>query len=476
MTAIAPQSSELPRLSESLPAGGSDPQIFDVKEAWYPVFYLADLDRAKPNAFTLLGQDLVIWWERKSESWRAFSDRCPHRLARLSEGRIAEDGLLECPYHGWAFAADGSCDRIPQAAENGMAHKSERACAQVYATSERQGLLFIYAGMSENAAQVKVPIIEVLEDRDPDWVCFGTFRDLPYDAATLLENVLDASHLPFTHHKSVGNRINAASMELEVLETGKQGFRGTWAEGPRRGKLGRQDTTFVAPNLMWHEINSKQLGRTLTVVYATPTRKGECRLFARFPFKFAAKLPRIVIGLTPTWYSHLGQNAILEDDQIFLHYQERYLAEKLSTERLNTEKSGKENFAKAFYLATSADRYVTEFHRWLNQYQANPFPGEALPPSQSRTELLDRYHSHTVHCKSCSGALRNIQRIRIGLLFFAGITIGVSTFFADTQTDTQAVKQICYVLVAIALIIWASLGKLELRYYKGRTIPPRNLS
>jgi phenylpropionate dioxygenase-like ring-hydroxylating dioxygenase large terminal subunit len=466
MAAIAPNLSAQPNTLEQLP-GGNDPQLFDVKEAWYPVFYLADLERSKPNAFTLLGQDLVIWWDRKSETWQAFSDRCPHRLARLSEGRIAEDGLLECPYHGWAFAADGSCDRIPQEPENGVAHKSERACAQVYATSERQGLLFIYGGSPENAARVKVPIIEVLETTDPDWICFGTFRDLPYDAATLLENVLDASHLPFTHHKSVGNRVNAAPMDLEVLASDKQGFRGTWAEGPRRGKLGRQDTTFVAPNLMWHEIDSKQIGRTLTVVYATPTRKGECRLFARFPFKFAAKLPRIVIGLTPTWYSHLGQNSILEDDQIFLHHQERYLAEITG--------SGKENFAKAFYLATSADRYVTEFHRWLNQYRADPFPGEPLPPSRTKEELLDRYHSHTVHCKSCRVALRNIQRIRLGLLIFAAVSFVVFSFLISAQLSSQLNYGLVAIAITLALTIWFGLGQLERRFDRGRTIPLRNL-
>ncbi|MEQ9236500.1 MAG: hypothetical protein RIG66_20715 [Coleofasciculus sp. E2-BRE-01] len=33
---------------------------------------------------------------------------------------------------------------------------------------------------------------------------------------------------------------------------------------------------------MWHDLTSKQFGRTMTVVYATPIRKGECRLFARY--------------------------------------------------------------------------------------------------------------------------------------------------------------------------------------------------
>eukprot|EP00775_Hariotina_reticulata_P009138 gene9138-9306_t len=39
-----------------------------------------------------------------------------------------------------------------------------------------------------------------------DWLVQDTWRDVPYDWSTLLENVLDASHVPFTHHKSISNR------------------------------------------------------------------------------------------------------------------------------------------------------------------------------------------------------------------------------------------------------------------------------
>ncbi len=94
--------------------GGSDPNCFDCKEAWYPVHYLQDLDKSKPTPFTLLGRDIVIWWDRQVKSWKIFEDQCPHRLAPLSEGRITDEGLLECPYHSWAFSGDGSCQRIPQ--------------------------------------------------------------------------------------------------------------------------------------------------------------------------------------------------------------------------------------------------------------------------------------------------------------------------------------------------------------------------
>ena len=452
-----------PAQLDCVAAGGSDLTRFDWREAWHPIAYLADLDQTTPTPFTLLERDLVIWWDRHTESWRVFDDQCPHRLASLSQGRIAEDGLLECPYHGWAFAGDGQCDRIPQQAADGAAHHSKRACVASLPTALRQGLLFVYAGQPENAEKVTVPIIEALED-PTGWVCLNTFRDLPYDALTLLENVLDSSHLPFTHHKSVGNRANAAPVELEVVKSDRQGFQGVWAEGPRRGPLGRQDTTFVAPSLMWHDLTSKQFGRTLTVVYATPTRKGECRLFAIFPFKFSSKIPAFFIKLTPRWYSHTKQNAILEDDQIFLHLQERYLERQ----------GGSSNFAKAFYLPTSADRFVTEFRQWVNQYQADPFLGEALTPALSPAQLLDRYHSHTQNCASCRTALNRIQQLRIACVGIGAIvlaTIPLSTLWFD-----QPSALIETVTIVLADIIWLSLGRLEKRFSQGQTVPPRNVA
>lgn len=457
-------------IADTLPAGGDDPSRFDWKEAWYPVHYVADLDRSKPTRFTLLGEDLVLWWDRSAACWRAMADQCPHRLAPLSEGRIAEDGLLECPYHGWAFRGDGSCDRIPQQVEGGSAQASKRACVAAYPTAERQGLLFVYPGQADRAAKVKVPVIEPMEENPEGWTCLNTFRDLPYDALTLLENVLDSSHVPFTHHQSVGNRANAAPVELELVKLEKQGFQGIWEEGPRKGKLGKQNSVFIAPTLMWHDLTSKQFGRTLTVVYATPIRKGECRLFARFPFQFSSKVPETVIKLTPQWYSHINQNNILEDDQIFLHYQERYLEAK----------GGGAQFAKAFYLPTRADTFVSALRQWVNTYDADLFPGEPLPPRQTTEALLDRYHSHTKHCKSCRDALTGIRRLKwvsggIGAIGWI-LLLGMLWLTAVNGQVLPIAGFLVGLLPLFGAAIWLGLSQLEKQFYQGRAIPPRNQS
>ena len=450
-------------LDNTITAGGNDPTKFDPKEAWYPVYYIDDLDRAKLNKFTLLGMDLVIWWEEKTQLWRAFEDRCPHRLVPLSEGRINEAGLLECPYHGWSFSGNGHCEFIPQQLEGGQAQTSKRACATSFKTAIAQGLLFVYPGNEENADKVTVPIIEAMEESS-EWICLNTFRDVPYDAFTLLENVIDPSHVPYTHHNTVGKRTNAAPVELKVTHSDKQGFQGIWSEGPRKGALGTQYTNFVAPCLMWHDLTSKQFGRTLTVVYATPIRKGECRLFARFPFKFASPIPRFFIKLSPRWYTHIRNNNILEDDQIFLHYQERYL-ESLG---------GSQNYSKAAYLPTKADLYVSELRQWVNLYNADSFANDSYSTPLQKEQLLDRYHSHTKHCASCRNALQNVRQIKTVSGAIAVIALASSPIVGLLSNTTW----LAYGVSALALLsslTWWQLSRLERKFYEGIDIPARNL-
>jgi phenylpropionate dioxygenase-like ring-hydroxylating dioxygenase large terminal subunit len=376
------------------------------QQRWYALAALRDLDPAAPWRFTLLEQPLVLWWDRAASQWRAFADVCPHRLVPLSEGRINDRGELECPYHGWSFEGTGACTAIPQAepAAAATACASPRSRCRSYATATAQGLLFVFAGDPEAAAAVPLPLVPVLEE--PGWLVQDTFRDLPMDALSLLENVLDVSHVPFTHHRTVGRRENAAPVVAELTGFGPEGFTASWPEGPRRGTLGSQATTFAAPGLMWHDLTAKGFARFLTVVYATPIRPGECRLIARFPFQFASRWPRLLLGLRPRWLQHIGNHAVLEDDQVFLHWQERVLAAQ----------GGSERFEQACFLPSSADVYVSGLHRWVREHGGLPFPGQPLGPRLGPAALMDRFEAHTRHCCSCRTAHRLLRLWRPRLL------------------------------------------------------------
>ena len=424
-------------------------------QAWYPVAFLQDLDPVRPTPFTLMGQDLVLWFDRAAQQWRAFADVCPHRLVPLSDGRLNGAGELECPYHGWSFAGNGQCTAIPQAPEGSSL--SQRSQCRSYATACGQGLLFVFSGDPTSAEEHPLPLVPQLEE--PGWVVQDTFRDLPMDALTLLENVLDASHVPFTHHATVGRRENAAPVELELRSFGPEGFTGLWQEGPRRGKLGSQHTTYVAPGLMWHDLSAKGFARILTVVYATPIRAGECRLIARFPFQFASPWPARLLRLRPQWLQHIGNHVVLEDDQLFLHWQERVVAER----------GGRHGALRSYHLPTKADLYIRALHDWVNRYGGEPFAGQPLPERQSRQALMERYEAHTRHCHSCSGADRRLRRWQpiswavVGLALVSAAWLGPGAWGALALLLALAATA-----AGLRIGSWLAL----LRYGSGR--PPRN--
>lgn len=86
-----------------------------LRHFWHPVCTLRELASADasgngPLAVRLLGQDLVV--AQLGHRIVAMADRCAHRCAKLSKGRV-EHERLSCPYHGWSYDADGACRHIP---------------------------------------------------------------------------------------------------------------------------------------------------------------------------------------------------------------------------------------------------------------------------------------------------------------------------------------------------------------------------
>lgn len=430
------------------------------RRSWYPVAFLKDLPQDRPTAFTLLAEDLVLWHDRQTGHWRAFADVCPHRLVPLSQGRLNDHGELECPYHGWCFDGEGRCTTIPQA-DPGASLDTMRSRCQSYATAEAQGLLFVFSGDPDAAAAVPLPLVPALAEDQAGWTVQDSFRDLPYDALTLLENVLDVSHVPFTHHATVSKRETAGPVALEISASGMDGFSGLWQEGPRRGSLGSQTTVFTGPSLMIHDLTTKAGARFLTVVYATPMRRGACRLFARLPIFFGSPWPGRLLKLRPEWLQHLSNHVVLEDDQQFLHWQERVLEER----------GGGTALARACYLATRSDLYVRALHDWVDLVGGGPFAEVPLPERLGVQPLLERFESHTRHCRSCSRADRVLALLRPGT-----VSIGVLALVAATWWGPTPAGAACLALALLAAAVWLQAGRWRHALRFGSPVPPRNRS
>jgi len=91
-----------------------------IRNAWYVAAWTHEIERGRIHARTIIDQPLVLY-RTTDNGIVALEDRCPHRFAPLSLGRLEGDAL-RCMYHGLKFAPDGRCieipgqERIPQSA------------------------------------------------------------------------------------------------------------------------------------------------------------------------------------------------------------------------------------------------------------------------------------------------------------------------------------------------------------------------
>jgi phenylpropionate dioxygenase-like ring-hydroxylating dioxygenase large terminal subunit len=82
-----------------------------VRNAWYVAAWSHELEAGQVLARTIVDQPLALYRKRDGAAV-VFEDRCCHRFAPLSMGRIERDDL-RCMYHGLKFAPDGRCIEIP---------------------------------------------------------------------------------------------------------------------------------------------------------------------------------------------------------------------------------------------------------------------------------------------------------------------------------------------------------------------------
>ena len=176
---------------------------------WTPVAYADELGD-KPLGVRVAGEPVALFRPGPGQV-AAVIDRCPHRSARLSLGTVDADGCLQCPFHGWAFAADGTCARVPL----GDPGPERRATFGVRSLPVREiaGLLWLFTG-EHAVGEPDVP--EML--LQPGVQARRVSRVFATHWTRVMENMLDSPHVPFVHRKTIGGSMRRA---IEAGGTGE---------------------------------------------------------------------------------------------------------------------------------------------------------------------------------------------------------------------------------------------------------------
>lgn len=199
-------------------AGVSDPDLYQtgagtpsgelLRRYWQPVA-LSSEATAIPRNVRLLGEDLVLYRSLDGNPG-LLEPRCCHRGASLFYGRVEED-CIRCPYHGWAFTADGICTDQPCEPDRGRNREKYRQ--PWYPVHEFGGVIFTYMGPP--AKQPAFPRYDIFEDVGDDeelhvvdHFAFGGPNVGPCNWFQTHENAMDPYHVFILHNAMSGPQFD----------------------------------------------------------------------------------------------------------------------------------------------------------------------------------------------------------------------------------------------------------------------------
>jgi phenylpropionate dioxygenase-like ring-hydroxylating dioxygenase large terminal subunit len=240
---------------------------------WYPILWSKELTD-KPMSVMLLDQPLVLW--RANGKVSAFYDLCIHRGSALSLGWVDCDKLV-CPYHGWNYAADGSCVKIPSLPPD--REIPAKARARAYRVQERHGLIWVCLDEPRQDIPQLPPEID-----DPSfvWGPYNSAGQWKANAARMIENLADFSHFPWVHAGILGDPEQAESPVIELKEVpgGFQYEIDTPVNRLRASSASKQLYTVILPFMVI--IQRRQPGgdeRHTNIYLCTPVANNETKFY-----------------------------------------------------------------------------------------------------------------------------------------------------------------------------------------------------
>ena len=174
---------------------------------WYPVIAIERL-RDGPQRFELLGHALALYLDGDGTP-AALADKCCHRSARLSLGKVC-DGRLACPYHGWQYGRDGQCLLMPQFPERTPGPTSR---VPAFRCQERYG----YAWVALEEPLYAIPRIPEAESGAFE-IVHEFYEEWRVAGLRVMENELDMAHPSFVHLGTFGTPEHLMPRDIVVEE------------------------------------------------------------------------------------------------------------------------------------------------------------------------------------------------------------------------------------------------------------------
>jgi phenylpropionate dioxygenase-like ring-hydroxylating dioxygenase large terminal subunit len=160
-----------------------------LQNTWYMAGWASELDAGRV-ARIIAGIPIVVVRNAQQQVY-TLHDRCPHRFAPLSKGRITDAGL-ECGYHGLTFGPNGKCVAYPL---GGTAPAA--AIVRSFPVSVLDGIIWVWMGRPEAASIDSIVRFPCFSAPNAKFVYGVTRVEANYEL--LSDNLLDLTHAVYIH-------------------------------------------------------------------------------------------------------------------------------------------------------------------------------------------------------------------------------------------------------------------------------------
>lgn len=276
----------------------------DLVNHWYVAGKAALFKKGKPVSRTLFEIPLVIW-RMQNGDLTAVLDRCNHRNAPLSKGKVQNDCLV-CPYHGWTYDHTGQCVNIPS--EGPHTERIPNKKVEHFPVKEAYGLVWIWMG--RNKPPDKEPF-EMPLKKEKGWKSYYMVTHFENNVTDLVENFMDVPHTAFVHkgwfrdEKKIAIKALVERKEESVHITYDQpndsiGFS-NFLLNPKGLPLAHSDNFYMPNNTLVDYIYGHEERGFIITSTCTPIRPYETMVYTLITYKFGWLTPFARLGLP--WYT-----------------------------------------------------------------------------------------------------------------------------------------------------------------------------
>jgi phenylpropionate dioxygenase-like ring-hydroxylating dioxygenase large terminal subunit len=176
-----------------------------LRNTWYMAGWASELDGGAFITRRMLDIPVIVFRDSHGAP-QALVNRCPHRFAPLSRGKVIGD-FIQCGYHGLGFDGSGACVNNPY-----QTVERRDVSVRSFPVVERDRIIWVWFGEKHRSDPALVP--DFSTHIDPTFRFVYGHSEIAANYELVADNLLDLSHVTFIH-PSFGGVFWVPEFEME---------------------------------------------------------------------------------------------------------------------------------------------------------------------------------------------------------------------------------------------------------------------